>query len=245
MAPAGTVGESTVGAPVGTVTSVAICSPGELPKMPSWFQSTQASRTQAVGPPAVTVNCAVLARREGAGEGDAVLVVAGDGAGADREVRGGLVVGVGAGVLVQAVVGVDAGAEIGGVGDAQEMRGAVVERRGVVVARAGAGADVRRVAVVVARLSAAGRRGDEAEVHRQVGVGVAVLGGRLAAVGEGDRMAAGERSEGRAVVVAVDVVVRIGRRVVAGAGHLAGEGAAAVEAGWDRRPRCSCPAPGC
>ena len=53
-APAGTPGVSTVGAPVGTVRLVAICSPAESPKMPLRFQSTQASRTQAVGPPAVT-----------------------------------------------------------------------------------------------------------------------------------------------------------------------------------------------
>ena len=39
---------------------VAICSPAESPKTPSWFQSTQAFKTHAVGPPAVTVSCAVL-----------------------------------------------------------------------------------------------------------------------------------------------------------------------------------------
>ena len=48
-----------VGGPVGTERSVAICSPAELPKTPSRFQSTQAFKMQAVGPPAVTVKEAV------------------------------------------------------------------------------------------------------------------------------------------------------------------------------------------
>jgi hypothetical protein len=88
---------------------------------------------------------------------------------------------------------------------------------------------VRRVAVVeLLRLRRLGAR-DEAEVERQVVVRVAVLGGRLAPHREGDRQAGDERPLLDAVVVAVDVVVRVGHRIVAGAPRETGERTAAGE----------------
>ncbi len=60
---------------------------------------------------------------------------------------------------------------------------------------------------------------EEAEVHRQVRVRVevAVVDG-LAADGERHRQAARDRSDVGAVVIVVEVVVRVGRRLVAGGG---------------------------
>ena len=88
------------------------------------------------------------ARREWSGEGHAVLVIpCGTGAEDGAEAVG--VVLAGQNVLVEAGVGVYAGAEPWGVGDSHAVEGAHVEGRGVVVARSGAHHHVGSVAVVI------------------------------------------------------------------------------------------------